>query len=100
MNKRWYDEDPNVSFAVSLIKDANELIQSYCADMIIDYAKSRDVELKSNTLNDAFNYIFKRWYEKNEKISQAFEYFELAPREIRQEIAFEVIHLLQHSNMR
>ena len=97
MHKRWYDVDPTVSLAVSLLRNANEPTQLKCAEFIIDYAKERSVELKSNTLNDAFNYILRRWYDKDKKVSEAFEYFEVSPLEIKKEISLEVIGLLQFS---
>lgn len=99
MHKRWYDVDPTVSLAVSLMRNANEQAQLRCADYIIDYASQRDVQLKSNTLNSAFNYILRRWYDKDKKTAEAFEYFELSPQEMQREIALEVISLLQFSEM-
>lgn len=97
MHKRWYDLDPTVSLAVSLIRNANESAQSQCADFIIDYAQQREVKLRSNTLNDAFNYLLQRWYDQDEKVAQAFEYFEVSPMEIKKEISLEVINILQSS---
>lgn len=97
MHKRWYDLDPTVSLAVSLMRNANEQTQSKCAEFIIDYAKQREVALKSNTLNNAFNYILRRWYDQDKKISEAFEYFEVSPSEVQKEISLEVINLLQFS---
>lgn len=99
MHKRWYDVDPTVSLAVSLIRNANEKTQLKCAEFIIDYAKQREVKLKSNTLNDAFNYILRRWYDKDEKIAEAFEYFQYSPSEIQREISLEVINFLQYSEL-
>ncbi len=99
MHKRWYDVDPTVSLAVSLIRNANEKTQLKCAEFIIDYAKQREVKLKSNTLNDAFNYILRRWYDKDEKIAEAFEYFQYSPAEIQKEISLEVINFLQFSEL-
>ena len=40
MNKRWYDIDPTVSLAVSLMRNANIMTQYKCADFII--AKSKE----------------------------------------------------------
>jgi len=97
MHKRWYDVDPTVSLAVSLMRNASEQVQLRCADFIIEFAQERDIKLKSNTLNDAFNYILKRWYDKDKKVSEAFEYFEEAPMELQKEIALEVVSLLQFS---
>lgn len=99
MHKRWYDIDPTVSLAVSLMRNANEQTQLKCADFIIDYAKEKNVMLKSNTLNDAFNYILRRWYDKDKKVSEAFEYFEVSPSEIQKEISLEVINFLQFSEI-
>jgi hypothetical protein len=97
MHKRWYDIDPTVSLAVSLMRNAGEQAQFQCADFIIEYTTQRDIQLKNNSLNNAFNYILRRWYDKDKKISEAFEYFEASPHEIQREISIEVINLLQFS---
>lgn len=99
MHKRWYDIDPTVSLAVSLMRNANEQTQLKCADFIIDYATQRNVELKTTSLNDAFNYILRRWYDKNKRISEAFEYFEVSSVDIQKEISLEVINFLQYSEL-
>lgn len=99
MHKRWYDIDPTVSLAVSLMRNANEPTQLKCADFIIDFAKQRNVVLKSSSLNEAFNYILKRWYDKDKKIAEAFEYFQESPIDIQKEISLEVINFLQFSEL-
>lgn len=99
MHKRWYDVDPTVSLAVSLMRNTNEQTQLKCADFIIEFAKQRDIKLKNNTLNDAFNYILRRWYDKDKKVAEAFEYYEAAPLEIKKEISLEVINFLQFSEL-
>ena len=99
MHKRWYDIDPTVSLAVSLMRNANEPTQLKCADFIIDFAKQRDIVLKSNSLNEAFNYILKRWYDKDKRIAEAFEYFQTSPLDIQKEISLEVINFLQFSEL-
>lgn len=95
MHKRWYDIDPTVSLSVSLMRNANEETQLKCADLIIEYASQKNITLKSNTLNNAFNYILRRWYDQNKKVAEAFEYFQLSPMDIQKEIALEVISFLQ-----
>ena len=84
-----------VSLAVSLIRNAETPLQEKCADYIINYAQEKGLQLKNNTLNDTFNYILRRWYEQDEHIAQAFEYFENAPLDLQKEIALEVINILQ-----
>jgi len=97
MHKRWYDVDPTVSLAVSLIRNAEESVQIKCAEFIIEYAKQRGVKLKGNTLNDAFNYILRRWYDKNMLVARAFDYFENSSLDIKKELALDVINFLQNT---
>lgn len=97
MHKRWYDVDPTISLAVSLLRSASEQTQVKCSEFIIDYARQRDVKLKSNGLSDAFNYILKRWYDQDKKIAEAFEYFQVSSLELQKEISLEVINFLQLS---
>lgn len=99
MHKRWYDIDPTVSLSVSLMRNADSQTQIKCAEFIIDYAKQREVKLKNNSLNDAFNYILRRWYDKDKTVAEAFEYFEAAPLELQKEISLEVINFLQFSEL-
>lgn len=99
MHKRWYDIDPTVSLSVSLMRNANEETQVRCADFIIDFAQQRNVKLKNGNLNNAFNYLMKRWYDKDKRVAEAFEYFESSPLEIQKEISLEVINFLQFSEL-
>jgi len=99
MHKRWYDVDPTVSLAVSLLRNTDELTQIKCAEFMINYAQQKEVKVPGNTLNEAFNYILRRWYDKDKRISESFEYFEHAPLEIQKEISLEVINFLQFSEL-
>lgn len=95
MQKRWYDLDPTVSLAVSLMKNANEQMQLQCADYIITKAKSFGVKSKENALNEAFTYILRRWYDKDKRIQEAFDYLKDAPTDVQRQIALELIEALQ-----
>ena len=55
MNKRWYDVDPTVSLAVSLMRNANIMSQYKCADLIV--AKS-----KENGINYVLHEIESKWF--------------------------------------
>jgi len=99
MHKRWYDIDPTVSLAVSLMRNTNEKTQLRCAEFIIDYAEQKGVNIPSNSLNDAFNYILRRWYDKDKRIAESFEYFQIAPLDVQKEISLEVINFLQFSEL-
>lgn len=93
MFKRWYDADSVVSKAIHDLEISSEEIQVRCADYIIELLK--DVELKELSLEDQYNYIMRRWYDKNIKVSHAIEYLRLAPDDVRRETALKVIKFLK-----
>ena len=95
MQKRWYDVDPTVSLAVSLMRNANIMTQYKCADLIVKKSKDGGVDLTENILTDAFNYVLRRWYDTDQKIAESFEYLKLMPEELQKEVALEIINLLQ-----
>ncbi|MBQ7765021.1 hypothetical protein IJ384_06630 [bacterium] len=94
-NNRWYDIDPTVSLAVSLMRNANIMAQYKCADLIIKKSKEFGLDLSENIITDAFNYVLRRWYDTDQKIAEAFEYLKLLPTELQKETALELISLLQ-----
>ncbi len=95
MQKRWYDLDPTVSTAVSLMEQAEEKVQLECAHYIIDKAKNYGVRLSESDLSETFNYLFRRWYDKNRQLHDAFEYLKVAPYDVQLGIAFDIIEKLQ-----
>ena len=50
MYKRWYDVDPTVSLAVSLMRNANIMTQYKCADLIVNKSKENGIDLADNIL--------------------------------------------------
>ena len=95
MNKRWYDIDPTVSLAVSLMRNANIISQYKCANLIINKSKENGLDLSENILTDAFNYVLRRWYDTDQKIAEAFEYLKSMPEALQKETALDLIALLQ-----
>ena len=93
MFKRWYDADSVVSRAINELEKSSEEIQVRCADYIIDLLK--DVELEELSLDDQYNYIMRRWYDKNVKVSHAIEYLRLSPDDVRRETALKVVKYLK-----
>ncbi len=91
--KRWYDADVVVSRAINELEKSTEDVQVRCADFIIDLLK--DVELEQMSLDDQYNYIMRRWYDKNIKVSHAVEYLRLSPKEVRRETALKVLDYLK-----
>lgn len=95
MYKRWYDIDPTVSLAVSLMRNSNIMTQYKCADLIITTSKENGIDLSENILTDAFSYVLRRWYDTDQKIAESFEYLKLLPEELQKEVALNIINLLQ-----
>ncbi len=95
MNKRWYDIDPTVSLAVSLMRNASVMAQYKCADLIISKSKDNGIDLSENIIADAFNYVLRRWYDTDQKIAESFEYLKMFPETLQKETALELINLLQ-----
>lgn len=93
MFKRWYDADAVVSKAINDLEHAPEDFQVRCADYIIELLK--DVELEQLSLEDQYNYIMKRWYDRNIKVSHAIEYLRLSPVDVRRDTALKVIQFLK-----
>lgn len=96
MFKRWYDADAVVSRAINELEKSTEEVQVRCADYIIELLK--DVELEKLSLEDQYNYIMRRWYDKNIKVSHAVEYLRLSPVEVRRETALKVVKYLKELN--
>lgn len=100
MYKRWYDIDPTISLAVSLMRNANIVSQYKCADLIVNKSKENGIDLSDNIIADAFNYVFRRWYDSDQKIAEAFEYLKLMPVNLQKEVAIDLISLLQAEEIR
>ena len=93
-NKRWYDKEPTLSLAVSLIKNSKPDIQSQCAAFIKNKALDHGVVLNSSLLG-AFNYVLNRWYDASEPLAEAFGYLKEADEDTRKQIAIDVIAFLE-----
>ncbi len=95
IKRRWYDEDPTISLAVSLLENSGKSDQIKCAEFIKDKSHSFNIYIPENKLEDSFNYFCKRWYDEDKEISDAFEYLKLMPFELQKETALEIIEKLQ-----
>lgn len=97
-NKRWYDTEPTLSLAVSLIKNSKTELQLECAELIVRLAQDFGVVLNSNLLG-AFNYVLHRWYDTSEPLAEAFGYLKEADEETRKQIAIEIIAFLKKNEI-
>ena len=98
-HQRWYDFEPTVSLAVSLLRNTIPQTRGECADLIIDYAQDFGVTIPHDLFSN-FNYVLKRWYDEDEHLSEALEYLKYSPEDLKREIAFKVIEFLETSETR
>ena len=97
LKQRWYDLDPTMSLAVSLMHDAAPEQQSECAKMIIQKAKDFNIHIPQKKLEEAFNYFCKRWYDKDKELADAFQYLKIMPFELQKEVSLEIIEKLEQA---
>ncbi len=95
MKQRWYDSDPTLSLAISLLKNSSPKIKHLCSEGIIKIATENGVKLPNNFFSK-INSTFKRWYDEDKELSEAMEFLRLSSVELRKKIALELIELLQH----
>ena len=93
-NKRWYDLDPTVSLAVNLLEHSSENVKMYIANYIIEEAKNRGAKLDLDN-KDAFNYVWKRWQDKDEKMFEAMEHFKIIDFETKKQLSLEIIDYIR-----
>ena len=90
-NQRWYDVDPVLSRAISVWEIADENLQIICAEYVLDKLKDINFEM---SLDEQYEYILRRWYDKNVKVSHAMEYIKHAPDELRHELALDIVEYI------
>jgi len=93
-DKRWYDIDPMVSSAMAMYKDTTDEKKVQIANYIIIRVKDFGITTPENELNDKFNYVLRRWYDQDTLIADSFKYLKAAPAELRQDIAMNVINMI------
>lgn len=90
---RWYDLEPDVCMAISMIECADSYSQIDYAKFIIQQIKQKDKEMnyiKNATRNNISN-KYTRWYDKNETISTAFAYLKGTTKELQKEVSLQVL---------
>ena len=91
---RWYDVEPDVYMAISMIECSSYAKQIEYAKYIIKQLKEKDSEMeyiKNTTIKNIDNRMYQRWYDKNETISTAFEYLKNTTTLLQKEIALDVL---------
>ena len=93
--KRWKDLNPKECMAVGLMEKAPLEKQLECADLIINKVQSYGIKITDNDLSEFIN-VFRRWYDKNKQIHDAFEYLKMAPTDVQVGICLDLIEKLEN----
>ena len=88
--QRWYDLEPTLSLAVSMMQNAEENKLNECIELIIQKSKDFGLYIAPNKLEEAFSYFNKRWYDKEKEVADAFQYLQIMPFELQQEVSLEI----------
>ncbi len=94
MYNRYYDENPSLSLAISLIKNSKNVVRLSCADYIISLAQKNNVDLHSGLI-DSLKFSLKRWYDDEKTLFEALEYLRNAAADVQKQISLEVIEFIQ-----
>ncbi len=87
---RWYDVDPTVSLAVSILRNANIKDQEIVAEMILDKTKEIKPERKRNVIT-LLPFFKRRWYDDCSKLSLAMLKMKKASLKLQKELSIEMI---------
>ena len=94
MNKRWYDREPTLSLAISILNNLKETEKEKCAQFIIEKVKSLNVKVNSDC-NFVFNFALKRKSDNNESFATAMLALRSCDENLQKEIALILIQYIQ-----
>ena len=91
---RWYDRNPELKEAFTLIEGLDVSIQEQIAQDLIqilmnDFGLNLDAEI--NRISQGYTYECKRWYDKNIDFFTAFEIIKTLPENSQNEIVKQII---------
>lgn len=88
-NKRWYDEDPTLSLAVSFIRNAPAKQQREISERIIEKAVSLNIKVSEERI-----IIKRRWYDEDKRLTLAMNHLQEASGETRRILALDIIEFM------
>ena len=92
-NMRWYDVEPDVYMAISMIECSYPDAQTDYANYIIRNIKIKDTDMNyiRNIAEKNVKVKYQRWYDKNETLSTAIEYLKNTTSDLQKEISLGVL---------
>ena len=90
--KRWYDEEPTMSLAVSMLKSINEDKKISIVKEIEEWIDSEEIPSVKEFI--LFKVFTSRWYDEDELIYNLLEKIRCCEDAYKQEIAVKIIDTL------
>lgn len=92
-NKRWYDYDPTVSLAISILRNSAKKNQALVAEFLIEKSKEQGISVEK-IKSEKTNMFSRRWYDFDENVYYSLECLRLSPHEVQKTLAIEIINYL------
>ena len=92
MPKRWYDTDPTLSLAVSMLKNADDEKQNSVCE--VTQNKIKEMGIKTGDKFTVFKIFDKRWYDEKENLYNLLETIRCCDEDEKREIAIFIIDYL------
>ena len=90
MPKRWYDTEPTLSLAVSMLKNATPDKQDSVCELVQKKFKEMGIKQQTETFI-VFKFFNKRWYDEKENLYGILETLRCCNEEQRRTIALCII---------
>lgn len=100
-NMRWYDLEPDVCMAISMIECAQKPAQIDYAKFIINQIKEKDTDMNyiKNVTKTNLNSKYTRWYDTNETLSTAFAYLKATTKQLQKEVSLAVLAYINSTRL-
>ena len=94
---RWYENHPEIKELMSFIRTLEREKQIFITQQMLQILINEcDMDLDSElTRISNINYTYKRWYDKDRELADAFQYLKIMPFELQKEVSLEIIEKLE-----
>jgi hypothetical protein len=92
-SSRWYDKDPTVSLAISLLRNSSEKNQIQAANFLLEQFSEHGISVES-AKNKSFLLFNRRWYDLNKELHESIETYRKLSPEIQKLLAVQLINYL------
>lgn len=91
--KRWYDKDPTVSLAISILRNATPANQRLAANFIKEKCLKFNIRAPKQQPKK-IGIIFRRWYDSQDVVQNSLHHLQIASPDIQKQIAIDLVSYL------